>query len=353
MNLEESKKIKEELLQPEDEELFSYKRFIVDKGQSPLRIDQFIFSRMDNVSRNKIQKAIENCHILVNTKPIKANYKVRPLDDIVIYSTIEKQEFDIQPEEMPLDVVYEDNDLMVINKPAGLVVHPGSGNWNGTLLNGVAFYLKKQNPQITEDTLSRYGMVHRIDKNTSGLLLIAKTSPALQHLSKQFFHHTIQREYIALVWGGVEEDNGTIDIHVGRSKRYPKLYDTYAEGDYGKHAVTHFEVIERMHYVSLVKCHLETGRTHQIRVHMKYLGHPLFADDFYGGDRIVKGTVFTKYKQFVQNCFKICPRQALHARLLGFEHPTTGKNMLFEQPLPTDMEELLIKWRNYAKIANE
>jgi 23S rRNA pseudouridine1911/1915/1917 synthase len=249
---------------------------------------------------------------------------------------------------MDLSIFYEDKDVMIINKPAGMVVHPGSGNYTGTLLNGVAWYLQQQNPELSEETLPRFGMVHRIDKNTSGLLVLAKTDLAMRQLAKQFFDHTVNREYIALVWGDVQEDKGTIRAHVGRHLRFRKLFEAYPDGEHGKEAITHYEVIERFGYVTLVRCKLETGRTHQIRVHMKYLGHPLFNDDFYGGDKIVKGTVYARYKQFVENCFEICKRQALHARTLGFVHPSTSLKIDFESPLPVDMEEVIEKWRNYS-----
>ena len=243
----------------------------------------------------------------------------------------------------------EDEHLLLVNKPAGMVVHPGSGNYSGTLLNGVAWYLQQKNPGITESTLPRFGLVHRIDKNTSGLLILAKTELAMRHLAKQFFDHTISRQYVALVWGDVAADEGTIVAHVGRHQRFRKLFEAYPEGDHGKEAITHYNVLERFGYVTLVQCQLETGRTHQIRVHMKYIGHPLFNDDFYGGDRIVKGTVYTKYKQFVDNCFEICKRQALHARTLGFVHPATGEQLHFESPLPEDMAEVIDRWRKYVE----
>ncbi|HQU56094.1 MAG TPA: RluA family pseudouridine synthase, partial [Chitinophagaceae bacterium] len=255
----------------------------------------------------------------------------------------------VQPEQIALDIVYEDEALMVINKPAGMVVHPGNGNYSGTLLNGVAWYLQQKNPALDEETLPRFGLVHRIDKNTSGLLLIAKTDTAMRHLAKQFFNHTINRKYEALVWGDVEENEGTIVANIGRHKRFRKLFEAYPEGDYGKEATTHYKVLERFGYVTLVQCILETGRTHQIRVHMKWKGHPLFNDDFYGGDKIMKGTVYAKYKQFVENCFSICPRQALHAKTLGFIHPVSGKAMNFEAPLPLDMQNVIEKWRKYGE----
>jgi 23S rRNA pseudouridine1911/1915/1917 synthase len=238
---------------------------------------------------------------------------------------------------------------MMINKPAGMVVHPGSGNYSGTLLNGVAWYLKEQNPTISEELLPRFGLVHRIDKNTSGLLVLAKNDKAMRQLAKQFFDHTVKRQYVALVWGDMEKDEGTIVAHVGRHQRFRKLFEAYPDGEYGKDAITHFKVLERFGYVTLVECILETGRTHQIRVHMKYIGHPLFSDDFYGGDKIVKGTVYTKYKQFVDNCFAICPRQALHAKTLSFVHPTTNEEMKFDSILPVDMQKVIEKWRNYTE----
>ena len=258
------------------------------------------------------------------------------------------EQTDVVPEKMELNIVYEDADLMMINKPAGMVVHPGSGNYTGTLLNGVSYYLLQQNPNLSEDTLPRFGLVHRIDKNTSGLLVLAKTDKAMRQLAKQFFDHTTSRKYVALVWGDVVNDTGTIVAHVGRHLRLRKLFEAYPEGDHGKEAITHYRVLERFGYVTLVECILETGRTHQIRVHMKHLGHPLFNDDFYGGDKIVKGTVYTKYKQFVENCFQICKRQALHAKTLGFVHPSTEKEMLFDSEVPQDIQQVIEKWRRYA-----
>jgi 23S rRNA pseudouridine1911/1915/1917 synthase len=287
--------------------------------------------------------------VLVNDKQVKQNYKVKAFDRIVVYSDMTPETTDVVPEKMDLDIVYEDESIMIINKPAGMVVHPGSGNYSGTLLNGVAYYLQQKNPEITENTLPRFGLVHRIDKNTSGLLALAKTDKAMRGLAKQFFDHTVQRQYIALVWGEVEKDAGTIIAHVGRNLRFRKLFAAYPEGDHGKEAITHYKVLERLNYVTIVECKLETGRTHQIRVHMKHIGHPLFNDDFYGGDKIVKGTVYSKYKQFVDNCFTICPRQALHAKTLGFVHPDTGEQMFFESELADDMKKVIEKWRNYVK----
>lgn len=330
------------------EELYQRFQFTTDKGQEPYRIDKFLINRIEGATRNKLQQAINAGLVLVNGKEVKQNYKVKPLDNIIIYSDLSPESTDVVPEKMDLNIAYEDEDLMIINKPAGMVVHPGSGNYSGTLLNGIAYYLKQKNPNITEDTLPRFGLVHRIDKNTSGLLVLAKSDRAMRHLAKQFFDHTVKRQYTALVWGDIIEDTGTIRAHVGRNLRYRKLFEAYPEGDHGKEAVTHYKVIERFNYVTLVECVLETGRTHQIRVHMKHIGHPLFNDDFYGGDKIVKGTIYTKYKQFVENCFAICPRQALHARTLGFTHPVSGKEIFFEAELPADMKEVIEKWRNYS-----
>ena len=328
-----------------------YERFVftADKGQEPFRIDKFLMNRIEGATRNKLQQAINAGLILVNNKEVKQNYKVKAFDQIIVYSDLSPESTDVSPEKMDLNIVYEDEDLLLINKPAGLVVHPGSGNYTGTLLNGIAYYLQQKNPQLNEQVLPRFGLVHRIDKNTSGLLVLAKTDKAMRHLAKQFFDHTVKRQYLALVWGDVQRDSGTIVAHVGRNLRYRKLFEAYPEGDHGKEAITHYKVVERFNYVTLVQCVLETGRTHQIRVHMKYIGHPLFNDDFYGGDKIVKGTIFSKYKQFVDNCFNICPRQALHAKTLGFIHPTTEKEMFFDTELPADMQQVIEKWRNYVK----
>lgn len=328
-----------------------YQRFVfnVDKGQEPLRIDKFLMNRIENATRNKLQQAINAGLVLVNNKEVKQNYKIRPLDNIVIYSDLSPESTEVKPEKMPLNIVYEDDDILIINKPAGMVVHPGSGNYSGTLLNGIAYYLKSERPDISEETLPRFGLVHRIDKNTSGLLVLAKTDIAMRQLAKQFYDHTVKRKYLALVWGDVKDDSGTVIAHVGRNLRYRKLFEAYPEGDHGKDAITHYRVIERFNYVTLIECVLETGRTHQIRVHMKHIGHPLFNDDFYGGDKIVKGTIFSKYKQFVDNCFAICPRQALHAKTLGFQHPTTGEEVFFDTELPKDMADVIQKWRDYVK----
>lgn len=332
-----------------NDELYERFSFKIDNGQEPLRIDKFLANRIEKATRNKLQQAINAGMVLVNGKDVRPNYKVKPQDEIIIYSDLSPEETDVVPEYLPLDIFYEDDDLMIINKPAGMVVHPGSGNYSGTLLNGVAFYLKQNSPGISEETLPRFGLVHRIDKNTSGLLVLAKTDVAMRQLAKQFFDHTVRREYQALVWGDVQNESGTIVAHVGRHQRFRKLFEAYPEGDHGKEAITHYRVLERFGYVTLVECVLETGRTHQIRVHMKHIGHPLFNDDFYGGDKIVKGTVFAKYKQFVDNCFAICPRQALHAKTLGFVHPSTGKELFFDTPLPEDMNEVIERWRQYSQ----
>jgi 23S rRNA pseudouridine1911/1915/1917 synthase len=331
------------------EVLYERMNLVVDKGQEPVRLDKFLTARIENISRNKVQQAIDGGRVLVNNKMTSANYKIRPGDNIVCFSDRQVMGEEIIPEKMPLDIFYEDEEVLIINKRAGLVVHPASGNYSGTLINGVAYYLHEKNKSITEETLPRFGLVHRIDKNTSGLLVLAKTSRAVASLAKQFFDHTVKRQYVALVWGDLEEDKGTIIAHVGRHQRFRKLFEAYPEGDHGKEAITHYEVLERFGYTTLVKCVLETGRTHQIRVHMKYIGHPLFNDETYGGDKILKGTIFSKYKQFVENCFTICQRQALHAKTIGFIHPVTGEEMLFESELPDDMREVIQKWRIYAQ----
>ena len=327
-----------------------YERLIIkiDKGQEPLRIDKYLMQRIENATRNKIQQAINAGMVTVNKNMVKQNYKVKGLDEIILYSDMSPEETEVLPEKIDLNIIYEDDDVMVINKAAGMVVHPGSGNYTGTLLNGVAWYMRQTNPSINESTLPRYGLVHRIDKNTSGLLLMAKNSKAMTNLARQFYDHSVKRKYIALVWGDLKSEEGTIVAHVGRNRRFRKLFEAYPEGDHGKEAITHYKVLERFNYVTLVECVLETGRTHQIRVHMKYIGHPLFNDDTYGGDKIVKGTVFAKYRQFVDNCFAICTRQALHAKTLGFMHPSSKKGMFFETELPEDMEEVIEKWREYV-----
>lgn len=331
------------------EELYERMSLVVDKGQEPLRLDKFLVARVEGASRNKVQKAIESGRVTVNAKVVPPNYKIKPKDEIIVYSDKEVQGEEIVPEQMELNIVHEDDEILIINKPVGLVVHPASGNPRGTLINGVAWYLRQQNSHLSEENLPRFGLVHRIDKNTSGLMVLAKTAKAVTSLAKQFFDHSIKRQYMALAWGDMQQETGTIIAHVGRHQRFRKLFDAYPEGDYGKDAITHYKVLEKFGYVTLVQCELETGRTHQIRVHMKHIGHPLFNDELYGGDRIVKGTVFSKYRQFVENCFAICPRHALHAKTIGFIHPGTNKPVLFESELPEDMAKVIEKWRNYAK----
>jgi 23S rRNA pseudouridine1911/1915/1917 synthase len=339
----------EALQEDGSDELYERRSWMVDRGQEPMRIDKWIQIRLENASRNRIQQAIDAGFLTVNNKREKASYKVKPGDEILLTTLVNPDYTEIKPEALPLNIVYEDDAVLVLNKTANMVVHPGVGNYTGTLLNGVVYHLKQQDPNLDEEALPRFGMVHRIDKNTTGLIVLAKTPEAAAHLAKQFFHHTVKRKYVALVWGNVEEDSGTIEAHVGRHQRFRKMFAAYPEGDHGKHAITHYKVLERMNYVTVVECVLETGRTHQIRVHMKYIGHTLFNDWEYGGDRILKGTIYTKYKQFVDNCFEMCPRCALHAQTLGFIHPVTEKEMFFELPLPDDMTNVIEKWRGYSK----
>ena len=327
------------------DEKFEHYRFVADKGQGLLRIDKFIAVRIEGISRSRIQDAADAGCILVNGNAVKSNYKVKPLDVISIVMDRPRREIEIIPEDIPLDVVYEDDDLMVVNKPAGLVVHPGHGNYTGTLVNAIAYRLKDSEEYDAKDP--RLGLVHRIDKDTSGLLVVAKNDFAKTHLSAQFFNKTTKRQYTALVWGNVSENEGRIEGNIGRSVKDRLQMTVFENGEYGKPAVTNYKVLERLSYVTLVECRLETGRTHQIRVHMKHIGHTLFNDERYGGNQILKGTTFSKYKQFVHNCFSVCPRQALHARLLGFIHPRTGEKMMFEANLPDDMTQLLDKWRKY------
>ncbi len=328
-----------------EQELYEHFRIVVDKGQSLLRIDKFLMMRLQNASRTKIQSAADADCILVNEKPVKSSYKVKPNDIISIVLPHPPKDTEIVPENIPLDIIYEDDDILLVNKPAGMVVHPGYNNVSGTLVNALAWHFKDL-PFAKENNI-RPGLVHRIDKNTSGILIIAKNEFAMTHLAKQFYVHSIERAYIALAWGNFTEDNGTITGYIGRSVKDRKVFHLYDDETKGKWSVTHYSVLERLNYVSLIECRLETGRTHQIRVHMQNSGHPLFADSTYGGDSIRKGTVTGKYKQFVENCFAICPRQALHARMLGFIHPRTGKKMVFESPLPNDFAEVVEKWRQY------
>jgi len=335
----------------EDGALYEHYRVKVDPGQSSVRIDKFLSNRIDNASRSRIQAAADAGSILVNGNAVKSNYKVKPNDDIQIVMDYPRHELKILPEDIPLNIVYEDDQLVVINKPPGLVVHPGHGNYTGTLVNALAYYFKDLPLFNSEDP--RPGLVHRIDKDTSGLLVVAKTELAKNKLALQFFEKTTERRYQALVWGSLKEDEGTITGNIGRSLSNRQVFTVFPEGDYGKHAVTHYKVLRRIGYVTLVECRLETGRTHQIRVHMKYINHPLFNDSTYGGNSILRGTTFSKYKQFVENCFTILPRQALHAKSLGFIHPTTGEKMVFESELPNDMKEAIDKWENYIANRND
>lgn len=334
------------------EELYERSRFVVSGGQEPLRVDKFLMSKIEGATRNKIQQAIEAGFVLVNNQQVKANYKAKPGDEIITFSDTSPDDRKIIPQEIPLNIIYEDSSVVLINKPAGLIMHPGSGNPDGTVVNGILWHLLKEQPDLKEEQLPRFGMVHRIDKNTSGLVVLAKNHQSSLSLAKQFFDHTVERRYIALVWGDIKEDKGTVHAHVGRHKRFRKIMDVYPDGDYGKDAITHYEVLERFGYTTLVACKLETGRTHQIRVHMQHIGHPLFNDDTYGGDRIVKGTVYAKYKQFVDNCFALCPRHALHAQTLGFIHPETRKKVLFETEIAEDMQAVIDKWRRYVVAKN-
>lgn len=330
----------------EQRELFEHFHIDVDKGQSTIRIDRFITTKIQNVSRSRVQSAADAGNVLVNGKAVKSSYKVKPLDSISIVMAYPPCEIDIIPENIPINIVYEDDDLLVVNKEPGMVVHPGHGNFTGTLVNALMHHLKDVPLFSTGEV--RPGLVHRIDKNTSGILVVAKTEHATNHLARQFYDRTTERNYVALVWGDMEGDEGTIDAHIGRSPRDRIKMFVFPDGDEGKHAITHWKVLERYGYVTLVECKLETGRTHQIRVHFEHIRHPIFNDDRYGGDTIVKGTTFTKYKQFIQNCFSICPRHALHAKSLGFIHPTTGEQMFFETELPDDMVQVAERWQTYT-----
>lgn len=329
--------------------MYEHFRFVAEKGQTLLRVDKFLVARMEKSSRNRIQQAADAGCILVNGKAVKSNYRVKPFDVVTIVMDRPRYELEIIAEDIPLDIVYEDESLLVVNKPPGLVVHPGHGNYHGTLVNALAYHFK-DNPNYDVND-PRMGLVHRIDKDTSGLLVIAKTPDAKTHLGKQFFNKTTKREYVAVVWGSPNPENGRIEGNIGRSLKDRLQMTVFPDGDMGKHAVTHYETIESFGYVSVVKCVLETGRTHQIRVHMKHIGHPLLNDARYGGDQILRGTTSAKYRQFINNCFEVCPRQALHARTLGFVHPETGKEMFFTSPMPSDMISMIEKWRTYI-VAN-
>jgi 23S rRNA pseudouridine1911/1915/1917 synthase len=333
-----------DILEEQEEGFFEHHRIVSDKGQKLMRLDKFLVDRLERTSRNRIQNAAEDGFIKVNGTPVKSSYKVKPNDVITIEMPYPVRDMELIPENIPIDIVYEDDDLVILMKPKNMVVHPGFGNFSGTLLNAMLYHF--QNLPINSD--ARPGLVHRLDKNTTGLMVIAKTEEALTHLGKQFFDRTIDRRYVALVWGDVKED-GTVIGNTGRSLKDRKVFTVFPEGDHGKHAVTHYKVLKRFGYVTLVECKLETGRTHQIRVHMKHIGHTLFGDFEYGGDKVLKGTTFTKYKQFVQNCLELLPRQALHARTLSFTHPTTGEWMSFESNLPDDIQAVLDKWENYSE----
>ena len=333
-------------LQDDSTDLYEHHHWVVDRGQTPLRIDKFLTHRIEGVSRSKVQAAAEAGCILVNRLAVKSNYKVKPLDEISVVLSYPKYELTIIPQDIPIHIVYEDDDLMVIDKEAGMVVHPGHGNYTGTLVNALTHHLLDL--PLFQSGEMRPGLVHRIDKDTSGILVVAKTEHALNHLARQFFEHSIERKYLALVWGNLTDDAGAITGNIGRNPKDRQQMWVFEDGSDGKHAVTHYRVVERLGYVTLVECQLETGRTHQIRVHFRHKGHPLFNDSRYGGDQILRGTTFTKYKQFVNNCFEILPRQALHARSLAFDHPVAGKRMFFESELPQDMAEVIRKWRVYT-----
>ena len=332
----------------ERDDLYEHFRFVADKAQAPLRVDKYLMNKVENATRNRIQKSAKDGNIFVNDIIVKSNYKVKANDVVTVLFEHPPYEMLLTPEDLPIDIVYEDDALLVINKAAGMVVHPGHGNYSGTLINALAFHFDN----LPNNSSDRPGLVHRIDKDTTGLLVVAKTEEAMAHLSKQFFNKTTEREYVAIAWGAMKEEHGTIEGHIGRHPKNRLQNTVYLDPDdleKGKPAITHYKVLEHLGYVTLVSCKLETGRTHQIRVHMKHIGHTLFNDERYGGNAILKGTTFSKYKQFVDNCFKLLPRQALHAKTLGFIHPTTNEFMRFEAPIPEDMEACLYKWRNYSK----
>ena len=328
----------------EQDDLYEHFKFIASEGQEPLRVDKFLMNFIENATRNKIQLAIKAGNVLVNDTTVKSNHKVKPNDIVRVVLAHPPHENLLVAENIPINIVFEDDTVIVVNKPAGMVVHPGHGNYSGTLVNGLIYHFEN----LPKNSNERPGLIHRIDKDTSGLLVIAKTEFAMTNLAKQFFDRTTDRVYHALVWGNIDEEEGTITGNVGRSFKNRLQMDVFPDGEHGKHAVTHYKVIERFSYVTLVECKLETGRTHQIRAHFKHIGHPLFNDERYGGNLILKGTTFTKYKQFVENCFKILPRQALHAKTLGFEHPVTKKWLQFDSEIPEDMHLAIEKWRNYT-----
>lgn len=328
-----------------NDELFEHFSFLADKGQEPVRVDKFLMNRIENATRNKIQKAAKSGYIFSNENPVKQNYKVKPGDNIKVMFHHPPYENLIVGEKIDIDIIYEDNDILVVNKPPNQVVHPGHGNYSGTLLNGLIYH----NENLPENRDGRPGLVHRIDKDTSGLLVVAKSDIALTKLSEQFFHKTIDRKYLAIVWGTPSPEQGTIDKYLSRDKKNRMIMSVPVDEDIGKRAITHYNVVEKLGYVSLVECELETGRTHQIRAHMKHIGNPIFNDQRYGGDKILKGTIFNKYKQFVENCFKLLPRQALHAKTLSFNHPRTNERLAFETELPNDFKSCFEKWKNYSK----
>jgi 23S rRNA pseudouridine1911/1915/1917 synthase len=332
----------------DDDELFEHHRIVVDGGQSLVRIDKFLMDRLSNVTRTKIQNGIHNGFVRVNEKSIKPNHKIHPGDLITVSFPEPPRDTEVKPENIPLEILFEDEHLLVVNKAAGMVVHPAFQNWSGTLVNALTFHFQNL-PEMPGNT-GRPGLVHRIDKDTSGLLVIAKTELALTNLAKQFFDHSIERTYWALVWGEPDPPVGTINVNVGRSLKDRRITTAFPEADFGRTAITHYKVLKSLRYVSLVECKLETGRTHQIRAHMKFLGHPLFNDAMYGGDQVLKGTTFSKYKQFVDNCFKMIPRQALHAKTLGFIHPASKKFIQFDSPLPADFAGVIEKWEHYVKF---
>jgi len=332
----------------ESEGLFEHHRIICDPGQQPYRVDKFLMDRLPNVTRNKIQQGIKDGFVKVNGEEVKPNFKIKAEDEVVVELPESRRETEVLPENIPLNIIYEDDDILIVNKEAGMVVHPAYNNWSGTLVNALAYHFR-QLPTM-KDNEGRPGLVHRIDKDTSGLLVIAKTERAMTHLAKQFFDHSIERTYQALVWGVPEPEEGTINVNLGRSEKDRRVTTAIEDGSRGRTAITHYKVLEPLRYVSLIQCNLETGRTHQIRAHLKYKGHPLFNDATYGGDRVLRGTQFSKYKAFVENGFKLMPRQSLHAKSLGFIHPSTGKFMQFDSELPSDFQAILEKWRKYVKL---
>jgi len=340
------KNLQDDVDEPDDD-LFEHHRIVADAGQTLLRIDKFLMDRLPNVTRTKIQNGIHDGFVKVNEKPIKPNYKVHPSDIITVSFPEPPRDTDVKPENIPINIVFEDEHLLVVNKAAGMVVHPAYQNWAGTLVNALTYHF--QNLPQMQGNEGRPGLVHRIDKDTSGLLVIAKSELAMNSRAKQFFDHSIRRTYQAIVWGIPDPAEGTVNVNVGRSLKDRRVTTAFPDGDFGRTAITHFKLLKDLRYVSLIECRLETGRTHQIRAHMKFLGHPIFNDEMYGGNKIAKGTVFSKYKQFVDNCFKIIPRQALHAKTLGFIHPATQKFLQFDSALPDDFKDVIEKWENYVK----